>query len=228
MKICPVCSDSFSDELNFCDIDGARLAQEGAVQQRNKWWSLLGAGLLVGALVISAASIVFLPKARLSTPVASSEPQPARVIPPTPAPESVATVTTPPAIPEPDANETEVVVVPEAKKKDKSVGNSNVAEPPPNPKAAAIDDADRKPPSVEVSTPLPSTPIEPPPALKSVSDTRPPEAIKPQPPPDPKKDQKSATAKGSDKDSNDKKKADDKDKKKGGFLRVFKKIFGKD
>jgi hypothetical protein len=43
-----------------------------------------------------------------------------------------------------------------------------------------------------------------------------------------KKDTKTqpAAAKGSDKD-NDKKKNDEKDKKKGGFLRVFKKIFGK-
>src|SRR2546425_5632443 len=75
MKICPVCNDSFADELNFCDIDGARLAREGAGHERNKWWSLLGAGLLVGALVLSAASIIFLPKARLSSPLVSSEPQ---------------------------------------------------------------------------------------------------------------------------------------------------------
>jgi hypothetical protein len=37
----------------------------------------------------------------------------------------------------------------------------------------------------------------------------------------------SRSSKNSDKDA-DKKKAEEKDKKKGGFFRVFKKIFGKD
>ena len=59
MKICPVCNDSFADELRFCDIDGARLTREAGSQDRNRWWSLLGAGLVVGALVISAATDVF-------------------------------------------------------------------------------------------------------------------------------------------------------------------------
>ncbi len=65
--------------------------------------------------------------------------------------------------------------------------------------------------------------------MKTVGDTRPTDVNKAQPPPDLKKDQKTqpATVKSSDKDSNDKKTNDEKDKKKGGFLRVFKKIFGK-
>src|SRR2546429_9741460 len=80
MKICPVCNDSFPDELNFCDVDGTRLnrgagsAGEAGGADRRKWWSLLGAGLLVGAVVISAASIIFLPKARISTPLVNSQP----------------------------------------------------------------------------------------------------------------------------------------------------------
>jgi hypothetical protein len=228
MKICPVCNDSFADELNFCDIDGARLAQEGKAQQRNKWWSLLGAGLLVGALVISAASIVFLPKARVAAPVGSSEPPSLRVTPPSPATESVANVTAPLASSEPEVDVTETVV-PDVKKKDKALANGNAAGAPPNPKAAAVDaeDADRKPSTDVAPPPIPKNP-EPPPAVKSVSDTRPAEVTKPPAPPDPKKDQKATSAKVSDKDSNNKKKGDDKDKKKGGFLRVFKKIFGKD
>ncbi len=84
MKICPVCNDSFADELSFCDIDGARLTREGSAQERNKWWSLIGAGLFIGALVITAASILFLPKARVSTPIVNSEPE-ASPAPPKPA-----------------------------------------------------------------------------------------------------------------------------------------------
>jgi hypothetical protein len=233
MKICPVCNDSFADELNFCDIDGARLALEGAAQQRNKWWSLLGAGLLVGAVVISAASIIFLPKARVSAPVVNSEPATVRVAPPAPAAESVANISAPLASPEPEIASNDSVV-PEVKRKEKALANGNAGGAPPNPKAAAIaaEEADRKPPSADIDRTAPSTPKnpEPPPVVKSASDTRSGEASKPQTPSDPKKDQKaqSATAKGSDKDSNDKKKNDEKDKKKGGFLRVFKKIFGKD
>lgn len=234
MKICPVCNDSFTDELNFCDIDGARLAREGAVQERNKWWSLIGAGLLVGALVISAASIFFLPKARVSSPAVSSEPQPIPALPQAPAAESAANVTAPVVSAEPEIIPADAVV-PEVKKKDKAPANANVGGAAPNPKAAALaaEGADKVSPSADANRTAPS-PLqnpEPPPAVKTVSDARPSEAAKPQPPSDLKKDAKAqpAIAKGSDKASNDKKKSDDKDKKKGGgFLRVFKKIFGKD
>lgn len=233
MKICPVCNDSFADQLNFCDIDGARLKREGSVQERNKWWSLLGAGLLVGALVISAASIIFLPRTRLSTPVVNSEPQPASVPPKTPPTESAANVATPAASAEPESVPTDAVV-PEVKKRDKALANANVSGAMPNPKAAALaaEDADKKSTPIEVNNAAPPAPKKPEalPPVKSGSDTRSANAAaKPQTPPDLKKDQKTqpAIAKSSDKDSNDKKKNDDKDKKKGGFLRVFKKIFGK-
>jgi hypothetical protein len=233
MKICPVCNDSFADQLNFCDIDGARLAREGSVQERNKWWSLLGAGLLVGALVISAASIFFLPRARVSTPVVNSEPQPNPVPPKAPSAENAANVATPAANAEPERVSTDAAV-PEVKKKDKALANGNFSGTAPNPKAAAIaaENADKKSPSAEVNSAAPAVPKKPEalPPVKSVSDTRSADAAaKPQTPPDLKKDQRTqpAIAKSSDKDSNDKKKNDDKDKKKGGFLRVFKKIFGK-
>ena len=234
MKICPVCNDSFADQLNFCDIDGARLTREGSAQQRNKWWSLLGAGLLVGALVISAASIIFLPKARVNSPVVNSEPLPSPAPPKAPSAESAANVAAPAVSSEPESVSADAVI-PEVKKKDKPLANSNVNGVTPNPKAAALgaEDADKKSPSAEVSTASPSAPkkAEAPPAVKSVSNPRPADtATRPQPPADLKKEQKArtATAKSTDKDSRDKKKDDDKDKKKGGFLRVFKKIFGKD
>lgn len=233
MKICPVCNDSFADQLNFCDVDGARLTREGSGQERNKWWSLLGAGLLVGALVISAASIIFLPKARVS-PVVNSEPQPSPA-PAKPQPvESVAAVSGTAVSPEPE-NVPSDGAAPEAKKKDKAASNANAGEAAPNPKAAALaaEGVDQKAPSTDANSPALPAPKKPeaPPSAKSVSDQRSTEtAARPQNPTDLKKDQKTqpAIARASDKDANDKKKADDKDKKKGGFLRVFKKIFGKD
>jgi len=233
MKICPVCNDSFADQLNFCDIDGPRLAREGSAQARNKWWSLLGAGLLVGALVISAASIFFLPKARVS-PVVNSEPQSIPLPSKPPSGESAANAATPVTNAEPERDPTDAVV-PEVKKKDKALANDNSSGTAPNPKAAALaaEDADKKSTPIEVNDAAPPAPKKPEalPPVKSVTDTRSADAAtKPQPPPDLKKDQKTqpTIAKSSDKDSGDKKKTDDKDKKKGGFLRVFKKIFGKD
>ncbi len=241
MKICPVCNDSFPDELNFCDIDGTRLgrgAKEANGQDRNKWWSLLGAGLLVGAVVISAASIIFLPKAHVPLPVVNSEPQslPAPAKAPSvdsAATDSAATVAT--ATPASDADtSTAEVVAPELKKKDKTSANSNAREAAPNPKAAALaaEGVDSASSSRDANKNGASTAnkSEPPSSAKPVSDTRPSEtATKPAQGPADLKDQKSqpVNAKGSDKTA-DKKKTDDKDKKKGGFLRVFKKIFGKD
>jgi len=235
MKTCPVCNDSFADQLNFCDIDGARLTREGFAQARNNWWSLLGAGLLIGALVITAASIFFLPKGRVSTPIVNSEPQPIPA-PSRPAPaESAANVAAvPEVVVEMQGGPTDAAV-PETKKKDKALANGNLSGAAPNPKAAALaaEGADKKAASTEGDNSIPPAPKKPEAVtpVKSVSDSRSSDAAsKTQPPPDLKKDQKtqSAIAKSSDKESTDKKKNDEKDKKKGGFLRVFKKIFGKD
>jgi len=231
MKICPVCNESFADQLNFCDVDGARLKGEDSGQARNRLWSFLGAGLLVGALVISAASIIFLPKARVAAPLVTSEPQPTPVTPKAQPPETVAAVNPPAASGEPETASSDALV-PE-KKKDKSLTNSNASGPAPNPKAAATasDEADKKLQPTETPPP-PPPPAKRPETIPSVK----PEShsidssSKSQPPADLKRDPKSqpTVAKGSDKESSDKKKNDDKDKKKGGFLRVFKKIFGKD
>jgi hypothetical protein len=121
-------------------------------------------------------------------------------------------------------------IVPEAKKRDKGLANSNAAGSALNPKAAALasEDNGKKSQSADSDTaPAPPSNAEPPP-VKSVSDTQPAETKKPQPASE-KRDIQPAASRVSDKDSNDKKKNDDKNKKKsGGFLRVFKKIFGKD
>jgi len=242
MKICPVCNDSFSDELNFCDIDGTRLGREANETQgkdRSNWWSLLGAGLLVGAVVISAASIIFLPKARVALPVVSSEPQSLPAAPKasgvdSAATDNAATVAAASPASEPDASAADVVA-PELKKKDRLSANSNAGQAAPNPKAAALAaegvDSGASSRDSNKNAASGSNKPEPPPALKPVSDSRPAETATKaaQTPSDAKKDQKTAPvgAKSSDK-ATDKKKGDDKEKKKGGFLRVFKKIFGKD
>jgi len=236
MKICPVCNDTFADALNFCDVDGTRLTQAGGAhgpQERSKWWSLVGAGLLIGALVISAASIFFLPRSRVATPVVSSEPTPAPVTPkppPTVAPETTASVAAPVVSGEPDSAPPEALA-PEVKRKDKALSNPNSNGALPNPKAAAIaaEEGDKKPANVDPSASVTTTPKKPDTQnVKAVTDPHPGDpSIKSQTPPDPKKDPKAQVATANhEKDSKDKKKEEE--KKKGGFLKVFKKIFGKD
>jgi len=231
MKICPVCNDTFADQLNFCDVDGVRLTQAGGGQDGSKWWSLAGAGLLIGALVISAASIFFLPRSRVPAPtVSSSEPaaSPATPKPPAPTPESTASVATPAASGEPETP-APGALVPEVKKRDKTLSNSNSSAALPNPKAAALaaEEADKKPVTGDATTPAmaPKKPEQPP--GKTVSDPHPVDAST-HTPPELKKDPKAqvTSTKNQEKDSKDKKKVDE--KKKGGFLKVFKKIFGKD
>jgi len=226
MKICPVCNDSFEDELRFCDIDGARLTREGGAQDRNKWWSLIGAGLLVGALVISAASIFFLPKARVSSPLPSPQPQSA-IVPSKPPVVESAAVTTAEVNAEPDNSQTEAVV-PEPRKKDKASADSDADASIPNPKAAAADEGDKATAEPNKDA-APEKKSETASSEKNTNDARVADPKPAPPPPEVKKEKpQPVTAKSSDKDSRDKKNSDDKDKKKGGgFLRVFKKIFGK-
>ena len=240
MKVCPLCSESFGNELNFCDVDGAKLKRQqdasGAGEQ-SKLWQLLGVGLLLGALVLSAASI-FLPKARVT---------PANAISSTPTdPASNRSVANDSAIkPAPSAavsDETPVntdeLALAETKRKDKALALAaqNSSTPGPNPKAAALaaEEGDKGPPTDQapkIQPPLPAAP-EGAASVKSVSETREP-AAPPKAAPavaeskEPRK--QPAETKSPAKDSNGKKKTDDKEKEKtGGFLRVFKKIFGKD
>jgi len=239
MKVCPLCSESFGNELNFCDVDGAKLKRErdasGAGEQ-SKLWQLLGVGLLLGALVLSAASI-FLPKARVipSSAVSSTSAEPASNH--SGAGDSASKPAAPPVVSD-DTVGTDDLALAETRKKDKALALTvqGSSTPGPNPKAAALaaEEDDRVPPIDRAPKP------PPPPAaasdgaasVKSVSEIHEP-AAPPKPSPavieskEPRKPP--AEAKSPGKDSSGKKKGDDKDKeKKGGFLRVFKKIFGKD
>jgi hypothetical protein len=234
MKVCPECSESFADELKFCDLDGTKLtrhADESDQQGQNKLWSLLGIGLLVGALVLSAVSVFLIPKSRVAPPVASSPSQdgassnkPASETASGAADTTVASATN---------EQPEIVVtegpLPDAKKKEKAkaLTTEDADSAALNPKAAAqgTENADKAAQPTETAPPPAPKKSEPAAVVKPVSETREAEAApKPATSTDPKKDPKRAD---SSKDS-DKKKADDKDKKKGGFFRVFKKIFGKD
>ncbi len=231
MKVCPVCSESFGDELNFCDIDGVRLTRNRDVtttQDRSRAWSMVGAGLMLGALVLSAVMIFFFPKSPMSPMVVSSQPtsassasQPATTQPSAGADSQVA------ALPEIVVEEVPPV---EVKKKEKpaSLTDANANHSALNPKAAALDaegaSTNPRPAASEPPPPVITPRPEPPPPPKTVSEERAPEPVlKPVQTGEVKKDSKAASK---DKDSN--KKKDDKEKKKGGFFGVFKKIFGKD
>ena len=235
MKVCPVCNETFADEMKFCDLDGTRLARQAeatGAPAHQRTWSLLGIGLLVGALVLSAVSVFMIPRSR-ALPSTSNSSSPATPATSKPAdsgnPSSAGDSASAPAGEQP-----EIVVAeapppdPTAKKKDKvKPFTENEATPALNPKAAAQADEDAAKSETPAATPAATTKrTEPAPAPKPVSETREPApAPKPAAAPDPKKDPKHQNDSAKD---GDKKKSDDKDKKKGGFFKVFKKIFGKD
>lgn len=235
MKVCPVCSETFGDDLKFCDIDGARLARQmDGVNPagHSKVWSLLGIGLLVGALALSAISVFLIPKSRPLPTSANTESQPYTPANKTATPDASSATANPAddASAVATADQPEVVtegLPPDPKKKDKAkvLTDDGTGATKLNPKAAAQSGEEEEkpaPPKAEPPT-LPPAPkkLEPAVTVKPVSETRDTE-IAPKPSTsEPKKDAKNTR-------DADKKKNDDKDKKKGGFFRVFKKIFGKD
>jgi hypothetical protein len=236
MKVCPVCNETFADELKFCDLDGTRLKREvgsESPQKQNKAWSLIGVGLLVGALVVSALSIIFLPKGRIAPTVANSET--GQAITSTRADSAQAQIADAGSA---DSQSPEILVeeIPatESKKKDadKSLSNANVSGATPDPKAAAKEPGEDEAPAGQIEPPvaLPPPPKEPEPApaVKPASDTRDAEVTaKPAANTEMKRDPKKS--KGDDDDKKSDKKGDEKKKKKGGGLfGAFKKIFGKD
>ena len=236
MKVCPVCNETFADELKFCDLDGTRLKREvgsETPEKQNKTWSLIGVGLLVGALVLSALSIIFLPKARIEPSAANSESGSAITSTRTePAQTGIAQATSP------DSESPEIVVEEappvEPKKKDASQQNinGNVSAGSPNPKAAAKESEDENPTQVEptaVAPPPPPKEPEPAPAVvRPTADAR--DSGSAPASAEMKRDPKRDSSKANDEDKKaDAKKTDDKKKKKGGGLfGAFKKIFGKD
>ncbi len=235
MKVCPVCNETFADELKFCDLDGTRLKREVGIQspeKQNKTWSLIGVGLLVGALVLSALSIIFLPKARIAPTVANSETGQAVT---SARPDSAQTEIAQAGDANSQSPEIVVEEIPaaELKKKDpaQSLVNGNVNSTTPDPKAAAKEAGEDEQPAGQiepppVAPPPPPKELDPAPAVKPASDTRDAE-VKPAVSAEPKKDAKKS--KDDDDDKKSDKKGDDKKKKKGGGLfGAFKKIFGKD
>jgi hypothetical protein len=234
MKVCPVCNESFGNDLNFCDIDGAKLRREHgttSARESNKAWSLLGVGLVLGAVLISAASIVFFPKARIAPTVVSSETaagpaagQPAQ---PTSATEVASAV---PQYPEVVVEETPA---PETKKKDKAQPlTSDTPDPSPDPKAAALEaeESGKAKGEDDAAASAPAK-VEAMPTPKTVSETREtnPAAKAADPGAELKKDTKQPSKSSKDSDKSDGKKDEEKKdkKKKGGLFGVFKKIFGK-
>jgi len=229
MKVCPNCDESFGDDLNFCDVDGTRLERHRDVAStgdRSRAWSFLGAGLLIGALALSAASIIFFPKSRVTPSIASSLPS-TGTTPGTAPGEATAPATQQPEIVVEEALAEEAPPV-ETKKKEKvaDLTNANANVSVPNPKAVALEAEDPVNSSRRASEPVVAPPVEvrdpePPPARPVAVESRESEKeMKPAPTTDPKKDPKAKDSK--------KKKDDPKEKKKGGFFGVFKKIFGKD
>lgn len=217
--------------MKFCDLDGTRLARQAEATggpAHHRTWSLLGIGLLVGALVLSAVSVFLIPRSRAlpsatNTPVSAtpSNTKPADANNSSSANENAA------AGEQPEIVIAETPPDPNAKKKDKAKTTAeNEATPALNPKAAAQTNEDNPAPAPPAVEPPPAPKkIEPAPAPKPVSETHEPEAApKPAASTEPKHDPKHQNAA-----RDDKKKSDDKDKKKGGgFFKVFKKIFGKD
>ncbi|HSE97199.1 MAG TPA: hypothetical protein VLD57_02940 [Blastocatellia bacterium] len=232
MKVCPVCNESFGDELRFCDLDGTRLkrlAGSEPASSQGRMWSLLGVGVLLGAMVIATLSIIFTPKPNVAPTIASSTPAPSAQVPPG---NSLAAATE--AQPAATAQQPEIVVeepppLPAKKKEKTQDPNADAALPPVLPKDMVREDNEAEARGEESKASATRKNEETAPAVKTAADTRenevtPKSAATSS---EAKKDKKATGSKDSDKEDDAKKKEDDKDKKKGGFFRVFKKIFGK-
>jgi hypothetical protein len=221
MRVCPVCNEAFTDEFSFCDLDGTALKRQREPGDTNRLWSLLGVGLLVGALVISAASIIFLPKARVAPPTIGSRPASNEQS------EPAAIKNTDPFVvseesespkPSPLPTAAQRAAMSEAEIKDMASDTRTNADP----KAAALA-AEEKSDVKDV----PKLPSEPP-KEKIEEPKRPVTAAAEPTPKERKADQARNSTKETAKETAAQKSAKDKDKeKKGGFLGIFKKIFGK-
>jgi cell division protein FtsN len=229
MKTCPSCNEIFTDEFSFCELDGTKLKRSDAAATEpgaKKDWSLLGLVLVLGAVLITVATIIFAPKARFSASNPTKDT--VAVAPPQQTTPSTSAVidTTPSAGADTPSTELDASLPsPETKRKEKAA-KSETDESAANPKAAAQDpDTNSKDAKAAVQ---PSEPPAPKAAAKTepaATETREPErprSVAPAPEP---RESKKAEAKPAEKE--DPKKKDEK-KKKGGFFGVFKKIFGKD
>jgi hypothetical protein len=251
MKECPVCKESFSEDMYFCDLDGTPLDSDsgGDSQVRSgssRLWSTFGIVALLGAVVISAVAIVFFPRG--FSPAASVSTAQTRdgggVHPAGPAvqdstaePESL-TASSAAASTEDNSNSTKLdrngnvdAMAKLAAKRAQLLKNQNGDESLPNPKAAfettpdasaseSVEDAAAK---NRARVTKPSAPVDPIPDVKPAAAKGADIAAKADP--EMTTDGKSAKKKNS-KSGNASDKNENANKKKGGFLKMFKKIFG--
>ncbi|MBI3650245.1 MAG: hypothetical protein HY231_04290 [Acidobacteria bacterium] len=231
MKICPACSETFSDDFSFCELDGTKLKRQGggaAEPGAKKDWSLLGLVLVLGAVLITVATILFAPKARFSASgptkdsVAVAPPQ--QTTSPTPA----VIDTTPAAATDAVASSDSEALLPttETRKKEKVAKTDASGAETPNPKDAMPDPANdpkaAKAAAQPNEQPAAKTVAKTEPAAGESKETEQPHSATPA---SEAKEPRKAEAKSAAKEAAGKK---DEKKKKGGFFGVFKKIFGKD
>ncbi|HUK91131.1 MAG TPA: hypothetical protein VLZ81_12070 [Blastocatellia bacterium] len=245
MKECPVCKESFGDEMSFCDIDGTPLDAGDQAPEHgggSRLWSVLGIVALLGAVVISAVAIIFFPRG-FSPAVNASRTQTAENSP-------AASRANGPSVLSPSASGDDAP----GATLDASLDNSNTAKLDRNANAdAAAKLAARraqllKNQNGDPSLPNPKTVFEPEPASAKAVDTGGdqdrPRVTKPVEPVDPDAQGKTAAKSPDTADKTDllagsgkngKKKtskspassdSSNANKKKGGFLKMFKKIFG--
>ncbi|MEW6209161.1 MAG: hypothetical protein AB1631_12395 [Acidobacteriota bacterium] len=213
MKICPDCNERFPDEMKYCDLDGNKLLREPGSegQDQSRLWSLIGVGILVGAILIITISVLFSPRTPDTPAIARSAP----VTQQTPQPSSPEQSVKPDVV-------IEELPIAETKKKEKpaDAANSNSAL---NPKDAFKETGEETEATKTDSKP------ESPKTASSETDKAAPVAAKPkEADPSASKSAPTAADAKSDKKKESEKKEEKKDeKKKGGLFRFFKKIFGK-
>jgi hypothetical protein len=229
MKTCPVCNESFINEMNFCDVDGSPLDRDPvtSAQIKSRLWSFLGVGLLIGALGLSL-TVVLMPKRRPTPAMVSPESSLTASTPPPASPEPATSSRVPATSAESESEAANGSISSEVRPRERTTDNLKaVSGPAPNPKAAALDtrEADttvRRTEPVEQPIALKPEPARAPKSVAPPSDGDLPKTVRTT---DAKKETASQPV-GSKTDKETKKKPDE--KKKGGFFRVFKKIFGKD
>lgn len=245
MKQCPVCKESFQDEFSFCDIDGTPLDGSATITSSGgtgKLWPAVGVALVLGTLVIAVGSIIFFPRTLSNPrgagssqasgsnntspqPVASQSSLPSDNVAANPVPEAEVPATAAKG----PADQTALDAAKTAKKnKADADDDDDSADTPLTPKNAAkarsADNAEPVPP--DTTRPRTATdsgdPLNPKPAAATASPKRTPA------------DSATATtttaahhpAKTDPDDPDDVKSNKNAKKKKGGFLKIFKKIFG--
>ncbi|HEY6328024.1 MAG TPA: hypothetical protein VI756_01715 [Blastocatellia bacterium] len=243
MKECPVCKESFSEDMYFCDLDGTPLDSGGDGRPRSgssRLWSTLGIVALLAAVVISAVAIVFFPRgfspaASVSTaqtkdngglhPVAPAQDTSAEPDSLSPSAGAVSTDDNSNSA-RLDRNGNVDSMAKLAARRAQLLKNQNGDSSLPNPKAAfestpdasvgqSGDDASAK---ARPRVTKPADPVDPIPDVK-------PAAVKSADAVD-KADSDASAKKKNSKTSSSLDKNSNANKKKGGFLKMFKKIFG--